>query len=476
MQSVLRTKLIKVAHQMNNPCFYLSRGFVDFQRFHHDIQNIRQHIQAVHCENVLLFEPDSYQFSVLLFALLLENKHVLLPPNSQEGTIAQLSQHCDSTAGEVFILDKDNFSVKEPINPIESHSLSTSRKKLFSNLAANISGKITFYTSGSTGTPKAIEKSIKQLLCEVDILHACFSAELENIDLVVSTVSHQHIYGLLFKLLLPLKFGIIIVTKTFEYPEHISHHLSSLVFDSIENKHKKLMLVSSPAHLKRLVLDNVLASFAGFYSVTFSSGGVLPLDTSMRFNTQMGAAPIEVYGSTETGGIAWRKGQQSTDAPWKMLPELKYQISDDQNRLMVFSPYVNEQPYLTDDRVELLSDNTFILRGRVDRIVKIEEKRVNLGHIESCLGLHAWVKDAKVFVLNQTERSRQILVCALALSHEGMAAIKKQGKREINTLFKQHLLNDFERICLPKKWRYEAVLPYNSQGKLSLIDLEKLFA
>jgi len=63
----------------------------------------------------------------------------------------------------------------------------------------------------------------------------------------------------------------------------------------------------------------------------------------------------------------------------------------------------------------------------------------------------------------------------VVLTPSGQQYLQDNGKLAVNNALKQHLLSDIERICLPKKWRYLTEFPYNSQGKLVLNDLEKLF-
>ena len=293
---------------------------------------------------------------------------------------------------------------------------------------------------------------------------------------MVSTVSHQHIYGLLFKVLLPLLLGKVIVNQAFEYPEHISLLLTELAPSNLLRSENGVLLVSSPAHLQRLALDNVLTAHSHEFSAIFSSGGLLSFETSQALVQQMKIAPTEVYGSTETGGIAWRRGQHSLNEPWQVFPNIKVKVSEDRQRLEIFSPYVIEQPYLTDDKVELLDSGRFLLKGRVDRTVKIEEKRVNLNQIERHLTAHALVSEARIIVINNKSNGvRKILAAVAVLTADGQQFLLDNGKLAFNNILKQHLLSDIERICLPKKWRYLAEFPYNSQGKLVLSDLEKLF-
>jgi acyl-coenzyme A synthetase/AMP-(fatty) acid ligase len=457
---------------MNDLCFYSYGQGITFDTFRQNVLAARAAIKKVPCNKVLLFNADSYQFSVWLFALIFEKKHVLLPPNAQVGTLSQFASQCDATAGSIVLTEKTQIP-NTPNSDLTAITPKSYTREQFFNL---FSGEITFYTSGSTGQAKAINKSCQQLRLEMDTLKSEFSTLFNNANTVVSTVSHQHIYGLLFKVLLPLLLGKVIINQTFEYPEHISRLLVELTPALNVNQAKSVLLISSPAHLQRLAIDNVLVPHAPNFSAIFSSGGLLSLVTSQALSQQMNIAPTEVYGSTETGGIAWRRGQSSSNEPWQVFPNIEPQVSLDGQRLEIFSPYVTEQPYLTDDKIELLDSSHFLLKGRIDRTVKIEEKRVNLNQIERHLVLHPWIVDARIIVINnRATNSRRILAAILVLTPDGQRCLQDKGKLFLSNSLKQHLLSDIERICLPKKWRYLTEFPYNSQGKLILNDLEKLF-
>lgn len=469
---------------MTDIAFITNNSAVNIECFYLDIAQIRQEIKRSPYQNVLLFDLDTYRFTIQLFALLLEDKHVLLPPNTQLGTIEQLSSLCDATMGTISSPDKPELSwslaknIKQtPNDGVVEHNdkqFILSREDLF----AQLNGKLTFFTSGSTGKPKAIGKLIAQLIVEIDILSATFSKELNLSSCVVSTVSHQHIYGLLFKVLLPLKMGIAIVNKTFEYPEHIAMFFEEEVVTdkSLLKMPLKALLISSPAHLKRLVIDNVLVEKCDMFSATFSSGGPLLLATSQRFEQQMQQAPIEVFGSTETGGIAWRCGQANKKSAWQLFPQISYKVVGPEGRLAINSPYIIENDYLTDDLIQKIDEQAFYLLGRADRTIKLEEKRVNLAHVERCLLMHPWVSDIRILVLPlSTKNNREVLAAVVELTQPALEALEQQGKRAINESLKAHLSTEFERITLPKKWRYLTSFPYNAQGKIALNELEHLF-
>ena len=103
------------------------------------------------------------------------------------------------------------------------------RKKIF----------LKIYTSGSTGDRKGVPKTLVNLEEEIAAQEATFGGRLEGCS-ILSTVSHQHIYGLLFRLLWPLCAGRSFVSETpllWEEMLSLSQCLSTFC------------LVSSPAHL-----------------------------------------------------------------------------------------------------------------------------------------------------------------------------------------------------------------------------------
>jgi len=480
-------------------CFYLNKQAYSFSQLSADIHNTRQVIRKTDADSVLLFHQSSYQFSVGFFALALEGRHIVMPPNAQQQTLMHIASQCQATLGDIKVdgLDAINAALIDTplINTysISEHDVSDAHIQLLQDrteLFTPLDCQITFFTSGSTGQHKPIVKQFSQLNCEVDVLINTFTARLDASLLLLSTVSHQHIYGLLFKLLLPLKSGLAIVNDTFEYPEHISQLLTEELGKGLSKElteelgkglRKELtndgsqtaLLISSPAHLKRLSLDNVLMTNKAQLQSVFSSGGPLPFEIAKTLFKQLSQAPIEVFGSTETGGIAWRQCQDSTPSAWRVFPDISYCVMSETAQLVLTSPYINEANYVTEDRVQRIDAQHFEMLGRADRTVKHEEKRINLDHMERCLQQHPLVNEVRVIVLDGIKK--QVLATVIELTEEGKALLNEQSKKSLNDSFKQHLLGEFERICLPKKWRYPAQMPFNSQGKLVIKELEKLF-
>ena len=81
--------------------------------------------------------------------------------------------------------------------------------------------------------------------------------------------------------------------------------------------------------------------------------------------------PIEVYGSSETGGIAWRQQQTAHDEKWTPLPNIKWRIDATEGVLEIRSRHLPDEDWFrTADRAIPVGDDHFMLIGRVDRIVK----------------------------------------------------------------------------------------------------------
>ena len=64
--------------------------------------------------------------------------------------------------------------------------------------------------------------------------------------------------------------------------------------------------VASPALLKRMG-DNLDWPALRQVRRVFSSGGPLPAEAAQLLRERLGQWPTEIYGSSETGGIAWRR-------------------------------------------------------------------------------------------------------------------------------------------------------------------------
>ena len=179
---------------------------------------------------------------------------------------------------------------------------------------------------------------------------------------------------------------------------------------------------------------------------------------------------MEIYGSTETGGIAYR---QSKNGPvWTPVEVCKMSVAEN-GCLNIKSSYILEADgFTTGDLVELYDDGRFLLQGRADSIVKIEEKRISLPEVENRLKQTGLLQDVRVVPM---DGKRQYLAAAIVLNNAGREKFAGATKLSINNYFTDFLSQFIETTVLPKKWRYLEELPQNTEGKIRVRDIQTLF-
>jgi 3-hydroxymyristoyl/3-hydroxydecanoyl-(acyl carrier protein) dehydratase len=114
-----------------------------------------------------------------------------------------------------------------------------------------------------------------------------------------------------------------------------------------------------------------------------------------------------------------------------------------------------------------------LLLGRADRIVKVGEKRLSLPAMERDLAQHPRVDEAALIVLDRGADSRVHAV--IVLDEAGKREIRAGGRRQLNESLSARLAARWDRILLPRVWRYVDELPRDAQGKVSRARLAALF-
>ena len=316
--------------------------------------------------------------------------------------------------------------------------------------------RLSLCTSGSSGEPKRIDKTLRQLANEVEALEQLWGADLGE-AWIIGSVATQHIYGLLFRVLWPLCAGRPFVRRQLAFPEDLQR---------ASREHPAFAWVGSPALLKRMG-DNLDWPALSAVRRVFSSGGALPADAAQSLQQRLQQWPTEILGSSETGGIAWRQGASL----WQ--PFAGVELSQDSDgALLIASPYLPAgHVEHTADAACIAADGRFELLGRLDRIVKLEEKRISLPMLEQALGAHDWVAEARLGVVQE---NRAVLGALLVLSDAGLFALREHGRRSLTEALRKHLSQHCEALALPRRWRLVRQLPLNSQGKLPQADIEAL--
>jgi len=301
------------------------------------------------------------------------------------------------------------------------------------------------FTSGSTGTPVVVTKTLRQLEAELDAVAAtlhCYAPDVR----VLGTVSHHHMYGLVFRLLLPLVRGIGFEALRLSRVQDVTQLPAGA----------RCVLVSSPAHLARLprgtpCIDGAVA--------VLSAGGPLAQSVVDDCHAALGVAPFEIYGSSETGAVAFRQRTPGHVPPWRALPGVQARVDD--GRLALRTRALPTDDWLlTSDRAESVGDG-FELLGRADRIVKIDERRVSLDAVERLLGASDLVERVHALV-DETGRAE---LCVLAQPTAAGWALASQGKRLLVDALRALLRESAQIEMLPRRWRFVDPWPANADGK-----------
>ncbi|MCF0214854.1 MAG: AMP-binding protein [Fibrobacteraceae bacterium] len=412
-----------------------------------DVSKLRQEILSKPKAPWILHSENTYLFLAAFMALLQTGRTAMVTANKTPQFIGELQKKTS------FFLTDEPFEGATLIQDVLAR-----REDDGSWSSFDPNNEFYLYTSGTTGEPKAVFKRFIQLENELYELVKVYGSEYVDRN-IYSTVNHHHIYGLLFTVFLPIAIGRPLCDKHFDVPEELS-----LLVD------EKCVLVASPAYMKRLTSSVNQPIPFKVSPMVHSSGGALPEETAQKMFQLVGSWPNEIYGSTETGGIAYR--QQKDGASYKPFEVCKMSIAEN-GCLNVKSNYILEpEGFTTGDLAQIYDDGRFLLKGRADNIVKIEEKRISLPEVENRIRQSGLVQDCRAVPMSG---KRQYLAAAIVLNQQGKEKFKDTPKLEINKFFRNHLAQFLEATVIPKKWRYLRELPQDSQGKIKVVDIQALF-
>jgi len=430
---------------------------VSWGAFHARVAAWSELFRATPGENFALFHSDALEFAAALFGAWQARKTIYLPGDNLPGTCATLR------AGVVGFLGEFASEWRPQTAPASANEFQPGG---FATVDADFVGLV-LYTSGSTGAPEPIVKKLCQMAAEVTHLEKQFGGLLGAAD-IITTVSHQHIYGLLFNVLWPLAAGRRIRANSLSWFEELSATLAE----------RDVVLISSPAHLRRMPENPGWTIAAERLRAVFSSGGPLAFDEAQECKRIIGRVPIEVYGSSETGGIAWRQQASSENRAWTALPGVKWCLEAEgaqdaqeaeEEVLAVSSAHLPTKDWFrTADRAQAAGDGKFFLGGRVDQIAKIEGKRISLSAIERLLMASPLVELARAIAV---EGRRQRVATFVVPSARGRGELGALGRRGFTRLMRKLLDQAVEPVGIPRLWRYLDALPANAQGKTSRADL-----
>lgn len=396
---------------------------------------------------LLVFRQDRYAFAVALLACWSRGFTVCLPPNQRGATVAELLEtgtsrvgvllHDTGAAGHLAV--PEVLAAREDVSPLRGFEPPSPAVRVM--------------TSGTMGRSVAWDKTAQQLFDEVHVLATTFGVQPGQAYAV--TVPPSHLYGLLFGVLLPLSTGGSFTRNTPLLPGEIAATVEQT---------QASVLVTVPAHL-RATRSLSAGSLAPLRTI-FSSAGPLPVETARVFTEQHQRPVTEIFGSTETGGIAWRNRLE--DAAWQPLESVEIRVTNEQ-LLVVASPFTNRDDhqshsatFTTSDRVNLLPNGRFEHLGRQDGVVKIAGQRISVPAMEECLLQLPEVEDVAVLALHDEVRGHRLLAAVCAPPH-------------LEDSCRTLLASQFELSTLPRRFLFLDRLPREANGKLMRSRLLRLF-
>lgn len=302
------------------------------------------------------------------------------------------------------------------------------------------------FTSGSSGTPKKILKTVQQMDLEAGQTAALFTAALPKS--VARTVDCEHQYGLTFSVWLPMSLGIPIHDKRISIPEQCS------------NLSLTPLLVSTPSFLNNL--DKSLP--APNVAMVISAGSPLHSKAASLVWQWLNTDILEIYGSSEAGVIGFRKTERGKiSSLWKLFSDLSVKEG------FLFSTGRTTGCLEIDDILEFTDSNSFILKGRKDRICKIGEEKISLDHIEHVIK-EVCSRQVKVLPI---EKNGRMFLGAILLIPEQNRDSHLDG--QTITALREQLRNKIPLLSLPRFWRSVPNWPRNNQGKIQISRLRELF-
>jgi len=458
-----------------------------------DVFALASHLEGDRGKRWLIESEDAYRIAVSLLAAAVAGARIALPPNLQPGTLRELRAESD----RVFVDDAGKPSDARTLDPlapgraVANEAQSTSATSTAVETAARTGIEIDrrvalveLFTSGTSGPGKRITKALCHLedeVAEIGELLAVAGHRGGRTASVLATVSAHHLYGLLFRVLWPLARHFAFCRQSVLLPDELLARCAET---------GGAVVVSSPAHLRHLAALPRAREHASAILEIISSGGPLESPTALALEDAFGRAPVEIFGSTETGGVALRRQRASDPDPcWTTFPSVTAEIDDASGALVVTSPFVTApdsaatESQAADspepgtmrmgDRAEREGDG-FRLAGRADRIAKVGEKTLSLPEIESFLAAHELVENAVAATYPAKSGAR--LGAVVVLSREGRLRLAREGRRAVQRILAAHLAERWNRVALPRRWRFVDALPVDTRGKLAQRTVEQELA
>ena len=316
--------------------------------------------------------------------------------------------------------------------------------------------EVGFQTSGTSGKAKCIVRTEASLQADAAALVRQFPEFWATHLPVVATIPRDHMYGALWRVRAPALANSPVDAETI---------LSEEGLIAAAARYGRFLLVTTPSFLEKLLEQPNVSALKGSIAGVVTSGSLLRSAAALAAADALGVCPTEVFGSTETGTVAFRR--QTEGATWTLVDGVSATV-DHEGRLVVQSPYAMSSPYVMSDAVEFVDARRFLLKGRTDRRVKILESFVSLPEVERALEGHPLVERAMAEAVGDDIPRLGALV---VLTHDARMRLAVSSHRELARELRRDLLPKVESMAFPRRIRFVHALPVDSRGKTTAADV-----
>ena len=449
-----------VSKELNAPIAYLisrkkdlglHQGLITTKTF---VNHVFQFAKALqnnnlhHAGSAINLCKDRYLFLVSFCAVIINGQTNLLAANAKKATQTRLAKTYknsfiihDGAAAidelEVFDINNFQFSEVEESDHIDIPQIANTHLACIS------------FTSGSTGESKAIEKYWQTLHVSSEINARFMLYNNKNTIFQLATMPPQHMWGLETSILLPLFNNICMSEVQPLFPQDIVDALTCLP--------EPRLLVSTPVHLRALVMDNSKMPMVDtVLCATSPLSSQLASDIESVFTCKL----REVYGCSEIGSMAVR--ETAKNSKWQKFDGIEFTPSNNQDNIIASAKHLPESALLQDN-IKLLKDGQFELKGRSSDLVKIAGKRGSLFDINQTLLKFDGLIDGIIFQAEEdqsSDRLRAIVVLQLNIE-----------KKSLTQFLREHLDDAF----VPRPIYLVESLPREANGKLSKAKLNVFY-
>ncbi len=307
----------------------------------------------------------------------------------------------------------------------------------FVEYAAARTELLSFYTSGSTGKPRRVEHRLCDLDAEIrDFLPQLCAGGVTPLR-IVTVMPSQHLYGFLFGVLLPAQLNLPVLALQGQAPAVVRAQLQT---GDILIAHPKFWVAAlEPDAAFTPAKPRWPTPMLGI-----SSGQALPDEIFAQAQLQQ-MRMLEIYGATETAGVAWR------DAPGPMTLMSRYIFADAGRSeiTQLVDCYHRGRAVAFPDQLQRTAEGRLHVLARHDRVVQVAGVNVHLEHVERTIRALTGIAAVRVDIDADTKRLSAWLVSDVL----DEAGLRRQLHAQLSS------------AELPARWQFVGVLPANVSWK-----------